>query len=113
MNSPAGFIPDSDANVPATGQTGGGAVNEEVRRILEDMYTRQQQMEAELASTRAALNNAEAERRQRGADTTNTAPSDGRSLNDLLVTLTRALSAFSHPNSEREAAVPREWKPPT
>ena len=34
-----------------------------MRRVIEEMFTRQQQMENELASTRAALNSAESGRR--------------------------------------------------
>lgn len=41
----------------------------ERRRIIEEMYTRQQQMEAELVSTRAALDNAEPGRHSRESGT--------------------------------------------
>jgi hypothetical protein len=115
MDTPAGFTPDSDANVPAPEPTGGAINNDDMRRILEEMYTRQQQMEAELARTRAALNEAETERRQRNGTFTQagTTPLDGRSFNDLLATLNQVVAALSKPNSAQEVAVPREWKPPT
>jgi hypothetical protein len=115
MNLPTGFTPDSDANVPAAGQSA-EAINNEVRQILQDMYARQQQMETELARARSDLDNAEAERRQREAGATNistTAFPDRRSLNDLLATLTQAVTALSRPVPGQEPAVPRDWKPPT
>jgi len=62
MDSPADFTPVSDANVPAPEQTG-GVISNEIRRILEDMYARQRQMEVELAQARSDLDRAEAERR--------------------------------------------------
>jgi hypothetical protein len=115
MDSPADFTPVSDANVPAPEQTG-GVMSNEIRRILEDMYARQRQMEVELAQARSDLDRAEAERRQRGtnsAATTTSGLPDGRSLTDLLAILTQAVTALSQPNPDREPAAPREWKPPT
>jgi len=114
MNTPAGFTPGSDANVPAPDPLRGGSAEDEMRRVIEGLYARQQQMETELASTRAALNNAEAERRQGAAEPgPSTAASDQISLNTLIAVLTQALSARPQPDPEREAAVPREWKPPS
>jgi len=110
MDTPGAFTPDSDNNAPANVLNRAEPASTDIRRILEDMYARQQQMEAELLSTRAALNEAEATRNQRRPSSTAT---EGRSLNDLVAALTVALSANSSPNSEREMAVPREWKPPT
>ena len=63
MNIPASFMLDSDANVPAPDPLRGESTEDEMRRVIEGLYARQQQIETELASTHAALNNAEAERR--------------------------------------------------
>jgi hypothetical protein len=118
MDSPAGFTLDSDANVPASERTGGAINNDDVRRILEEMYTRQQQMEVELECTRAALNDVEAERRRGRTNATNastnasTTPLDGRAFSELLATLNQVVAALARPNPERELAVPREWKLP-
>jgi hypothetical protein len=103
MDSPAGFTPDSDANAPAPEYTGEAMSNAEMRRILEDMYTRQQRMEIELERTRSVPN----------ATHASTAPLDGRSFNDLLAALNQVVAALSHPKAEQEPAVPRDWKPPT
>ena len=83
--------------------------NAEIQRVLEEMYARQRQMEAELASTRAALKNAEAGRRQEasGAD-----PRDPP-MNALMKALIESVSAASLSSSAGEVSGPRDWKPPT
>ena len=56
--------------------------NANLQRIIEEMYMRQQQMEAELASTRAALNYTDADRRPTAPRATR--PNKDTSTNALL-----------------------------
>ena len=84
----------------------------EMRRALKAIYARQQQMEAELASTRAALENAEADRLSRGSAADRT---EEVSVSVLMKTLMEALTATSRSNLTPggEASGPRDWKPPS
>lgn len=66
-------------------------------------------MEADLASTRTALEIAEAERRR---DANGTDPRDPP-INALMKTLIESVSAASLSSSAGEASGPRDWKPPT
>lgn len=72
---------------------------------------RQQQMEAELASTRAALDHAGTDRRQ--AEPGTTRPNEETSTNTLLKTLIETLTLSSLANTGGEASGPRDWKPPS
>lgn len=112
MNAPAsgGITPDSRATQSGSGSPERDAANVDMRRILEEMYVRQQQMENELASTRAALNKAESGRYAAAPDTN--APSEP-SMSELVKTLIETLSARSLTESGEEVSGPREWKPPT
>ena len=56
-------MPDTDGNSSGADVPVPETSNAEMRRVIEEMFTRQQQMENELASTRAALNSAESGRR--------------------------------------------------
>lgn len=84
--------------------------NTDVRQILEEMYLRQQQMESELATTRAALVSAESRRFTTATDTT---PSSEPSMTQLVKTLIETLSTRSTTDAGVEMSGPREWKPPT
>ena len=108
--SSAGFTPDTGIYSSGNESPIRETTNAEMRSIIEDMYTRQQRMEAELASTRAALANAEASRR---ATASGANPPEEVPLSALLRTLTETFSAASIANSGREPTGPREWKPPT
>lgn len=112
MNAPSstGFTPDTEGNLSGNDNPDRDTTNADMRRIIEEMFTRQQHMEAELASTRAALNNSEAGRRARASRSDRP---EEVSTNTLLRTLIETLSATSTSNSEREVAGPRDWKPPT
>ena len=83
--------------------------NAEMRGVIEGIYARQQRMEAELACTRAALANAEAEGRAvaSGANLPEEVP-----LSVLMKTMMETFSAANIANSGREPTGPRDWKPP-
>jgi hypothetical protein len=68
-------------------------------------------MEAELAVTRAAIQQSEAERHQRSAERTQIG--EDPSTNALLQTLLETLTATSLSNSAKEVLGLRDWKPPT
>lgn len=109
LPSPSTFTPDIDSNATGNGAQEQGTSNEEMQRVIEEMYARQQQMEAELRETRAALNNAGTGRRVEslGADP------QRNETNTLLRSLIEALSANSRTESLGEVSGPRDWKPPT
>lgn len=109
LPSPAGFTPNPEDNPAGNDTSEQDTRNDEMRRAIEEMYTRQQAMEAELRSTQAALNGGEAGRRTEASRS----DSRGEDMNALLRTLVQALSANSLSNSGGEMAGPREWKPPT
>jgi hypothetical protein len=108
--SSAGFTPETDGNYSGNEGPEQEVSDADIRRIVEQMYRRQQQLEAELESTRAAFNNAEAARRRMApvAD-----PLAETTTNALLRDLVRALTASNRTDSSQEPAVPREWKPPS
>ena len=86
-----------------------------MRRIITDLYLRQEQMEAELRMTRTALDHAEA---ARNTDTASRSRAPGADLPEetlavLMRTLIETFSAASASNSTREPSGPRDWKPPT
>jgi hypothetical protein len=110
--------PSSGGFTPATGSSQSGneaperlATNADLQRFIEEMFTRQQNMEAELAATRAAMQQSEAERHQRSAERTQIG--EDPSTNALLRTLLETLAATSLSNSAKEVSGPRDWKPPT
>lgn len=104
MRPSAGITPDSSANRSADGDQS-QAAHAEMQRVIEEMYTRQRQMEAELANTRM-----EAARRQ-GEPGVNQ-PGEA-SLSSLMRTLIETLTATTVTNSAREPSGPRDWKPPS
>jgi hypothetical protein len=112
INQPlsAGFTPETNGNYSRNEGLEQEVSDANIRQIVEQMYRRQQQLEAELESTRAAFNNAEAARHRMApvAD-----PLAETTTNALLRDLVRALTASNRTDSSQEPAVPREWKPPS
>jgi hypothetical protein len=108
--SPYSFTPETDGNRSGNEGPEPGVSDADIRRIIEQMYTRQQQLEAELAETRAAFNNSEAARRQTAPTIE---PLAETTTNTLLRDLLRALTANNRTDTNQEPAVPREWKPPS
>ena len=97
MSSSSGFTPETDGNRSGNGAPEPEVSDIDIRRIIESMYTRQQQMETELQETRAALSNSEAARQQSAPAM---APPAETSTNALLRDLIRALAV----NNRAEAA---------
>ena len=105
--TPGGYTPDTGATF-SENEFQGQNTSPELREILEEMFNRQRNMEAELQSLRAIRDRAEAERQR-------TAPAPVPSevpLDSLMRTLLETLTATSLANSAREPSGPREWKPP-
>jgi hypothetical protein len=110
MSSSSGFTPETDGNRSGNGAPEPEVSDIDIRRIIESMYTRQQQMETELQETRAALSNSEAARQQSAPAM---APPAETSTNALLRDLIRALAVNNRAEAAQEPQVPREWKPPS
>lgn len=130
-------IPQSGEYTPDTGITQSGNIPEpDLHSVLQEMYARQERLEADLAMTRAALQQTEAARqhaesmrlqeaaRQQAeaahvADTTRQRTETATNLPEdvpmsvLIRTLVETLTANSLLRSTGEASGPREWKPPT
>jgi hypothetical protein len=98
MNQPssASFTLETDGNYFRNEGLEQEVSDADIRRIVEQMYRRQQQLEAELESSRAAFNNAEAARRRMApvAD-----PLAETTTNALLRDLVRALTASNRTDS--------------
>lgn len=129
-------LPHSGDYTPDTGSSRSGNENEDLRSILQEMYTRQGRMEADMATTLAALQQAETARQQAErlrqeeevrhkaeiaqlaeSSRQNTVPFANRteetSMSSLMRTLIETLTINSAPRSAGEATGPREWKPPS
>ena len=130
-------IPQSGEYTPDTGTTQSGNIPEpDLHSVLQEMYARQERLEADLAMTRAALQQTEAARqhaestrleeaarqqaeaahfaettRQRTETATN--PPEDVPMSALIRMLIETLTANSLSRSTGEASGPREWKPPT
>ena len=128
--------PQSGDYTPDTGSSRSGNENEDLRNILQEMYARQGRMEADMATTLAALQQAEAARQQaerlrqeeevrHRAEMAQFAESSRQyavppitrteetSMSSLLRTLIETLTLNAAPRPAGEAAGPREWKPPS
>jgi len=104
------FTPDTGTSHSGNDATDQNVSTAELRQAFEGMFLRQQQLEAELASMRAAASRPE-------PDMTRTAPTatpqEEVPLSTLMRTLLQTLTAASAANSAREPSGPREWKPPS
>jgi hypothetical protein len=110
--SPQAFTPETASN-QSVGDAAERTPNEsEMRAVLEQMYARQQQMEKELAATRAALERAEAAANQTQPRPAAN-PADTLLTNELLQALVQSLTAATSAQPAPEHSGSREWKPPT
>jgi hypothetical protein len=109
-DAPAGLTPDSSTNPSGSGEFEQDSRNAELLNAMRSLFSRQEQIEAELAGTRAAINNA-------GPTQLLTAPGNHQSetaaLTSLVKSLIETLTVTTATNSAREPSGPRDWKPPT
>lgn len=105
-----GFIPDLNANAPDHENPQREMTNAELRNALEGMYARQQQLETEMANTRAAANLAEARLNE---TTPASSAHEEVPLQVLMRTLLETLTAQAASQPEKEVSGSREWKPPS
>jgi hypothetical protein len=110
-------LPLSEDYTPVTSNSQSGnelpegvTTNAELRQAFERMYARQQQMEAELASARAALYGSQPAQQPPVPEPS---PPAEVPMNDLIRTLLETLNGTSQARSGGELARPREWKPPS
>jgi hypothetical protein len=109
-DAPAGLTPDSSTNPSGSGEFEQDSRNAELLNAMRSLFSRQEQIETELAGTRAAINNA-------GPTQLLTAPGNHQSetaaLTSLVKSLIETLTVTTATNSAREPSGPRDWKPPT
>jgi len=105
-----GFTPDTGTTYSGNDTTEQNVSTVELRQAFEEMFLRQRQLEAELASMRSAASRPEAERPQAAPVAT---PQEEVPLSTLMRTLLQTLTATAAANSAREPSGPREWKPPS
>ena len=100
-----GFTPDTGTTYSGNDTTEQNVSTVELRQAFEEMFLRQRQLEAELASMRSAASRPEAERPQAAPVAT---PQEEVPLSTLMRILLQTLTTTAATNSAREPLGPKE-----